>query len=101
MELKYLITPGVKELAGNKFIVCHKVTYVHAVFYCHPVEKIKTYIVPLQGVDGTKAKAVVTCHEDTSGWALNHYAIKELNVEPGTVPICHFLKVEDVTWVPN
>ncbi|KAM1203775.1 hypothetical protein ACFX2J_019561 [Malus domestica] len=29
------------------------------------------------------------------------YAFKELKVEPGTVPICHFLKVEDVIWVPN
>ncbi|KAB2628813.1 dehydration-responsive protein RD22-like [Pyrus ussuriensis x Pyrus communis] len=71
------------------------------------VEKIgaapiqKTYMVPLQGADGTKAKAVAACHEDTSGWVPNHYAFKELKVEPGTVPICHFLKVKEVTWVPN
>ncbi|XP_048437774.1 BURP domain-containing protein 3-like [Pyrus x bretschneideri] len=98
---KYTITPGVKELAGNKFTVCHKVAYVYAVFYCHAIEKTRTYMVPLQGADGTKAKAVAACHEDTSGWVPNHYAFKELKVEPGTVPICHFLKVKEVTWVPN
>ncbi|CAN6678946.1 unnamed protein product [Malus baccata var. baccata] len=58
-----------------------KQNYPYAVFYCHAIEKTRTYMVPLQGTDGTRAKA--------------------LKVEPGTVPICHFLKVEDVIWVPN
>ncbi|CAN6720463.1 unnamed protein product [Malus baccata var. baccata] len=51
--------------------------------------------------DGSKAKAVAACHQDTSQWNPNHYAFKEKNVERGTVPICHFLKAEDVAWVTN
>ncbi|KAM1074833.1 hypothetical protein FF1_019784 [Malus domestica] len=102
LKQKYTITiPGVKELAGNKFMLCHKMSYPYAVFYCHAIEKTRTYMVPLQGTDGTRAKAVAACHENTSERNPNHYAFKELKVEPGTVPIYHFLEVEDVIWVPN
>ncbi|KAB2628774.1 BURP domain-containing protein 3-like [Pyrus ussuriensis x Pyrus communis] len=99
---KYTITvDGAKRLAASNIMVCHKMSYAYAVFYCHSIEKTTTYVVPLQGADGSKAKAVAACHQDTSQWYPNHYAFKELNVERGTVPICHFLKAEDVAWVTN
>ncbi|KAM2544513.1 hypothetical protein TB1_016189 [Malus domestica] len=58
--------------------------YPYAVFYCHAIEKTRTFIVPLKGADGTNAKAVAACHEDTSEWSPKHFAFKELNFEPGT-----------------
>ncbi|CAN6584227.1 unnamed protein product [Malus baccata var. baccata] len=99
---KFTITAdGMKRLAASNITVCHKMNYAYAVFYCHSIEKTTTYVVPLQGADGSKAKAVAACHQDTSQWNPNHYAFKENNVERGTVPICHFLKAEDVAWVTN
>ncbi|KAM1774998.1 hypothetical protein ACFX12_044298 [Malus domestica] len=100
---KFTITAnGMKRLAASNITVCHKMNYVHAVFYCHSIEKTTTCVVPLQGADGSKAKAVAACHQDTSQWNPNHYAFKENNVERGTVPpICHFLKAEDVAWLTN
>lgn len=87
---------------GDKQVICHKEKYPYAVFMCHSIEETDAYVVPLVGADGVaKAKAVAICHRDTSGWNPNHVAFKQLNVEPGTVPICHFLTRNTLVWAPN
>ncbi|CAN6541276.1 unnamed protein product [Malus baccata var. baccata] len=98
---KYTIMPGVKKLEGEKAIVCHKQNYPYAVFYCHAIKQTRTYVVPLVGADGVKAKAVAVCHIDTSEWSPKNLAFQVLKVKPGTIPICHFLPNGHIVWVPK
>ncbi|KAK8550473.1 hypothetical protein V6N12_039181 [Hibiscus sabdariffa] len=98
---RYTVAAGVERIGGDKTVVCHKQNYAYAVFYCHKSETTRAYTVPLEGADGTKAKAVAVCHTDTSGWNPKHLAFQVLKVEPGTVPICHFLPQDHIVWVPN
>ncbi|KAE8682665.1 BURP domain-containing protein 5 [Hibiscus syriacus] len=98
---KYTIAAGVQRIAGGKAVVCHKQNYAYAVFYCHKSETTRAYTVPLEGADGTKAKAVAVCHTDTSAWNAKHLAFQILKVEPGTIPICHFLPQDHIVWVPK
>ncbi|KAH7524220.1 BURP domain protein RD22 [Ziziphus jujuba] len=98
---KYTIVPQVKKMVGDKSVVCHKQNYAYAVFYCHTTESTETFIVPLEGADGTKAKAVAVCHKDTSTWNPKHVAFQVLNVKPGTVPVCHYLPEDHIVWVKN
>ncbi|KAH7511669.1 hypothetical protein JRO89_XSUnG0180500 [Xanthoceras sorbifolium] len=98
---EYTIAAGVKKMTGNKSVVCHKQNYAYAVFYCHATHTTRAYMVPLEGTDGTKAKAVAVCHTDTSAWNPKHLAFQVLKVSPGTVPICHFLPEDHIVWVPN
>ncbi|XVF89220.1 hypothetical protein PTKIN_Ptkin19aG0112400 [Pterospermum kingtungense] len=98
---KYTISAGVQKMTGDKAVVCHKQNYPYAVFYCHKTETTRAYMVPLEGADGTKAKAVAVCHTDTSAWNPKHLAFQVLKVEPGTVPICHFLPQDHIVWVPK
>ncbi|NP_001268112.1 RD22-like protein precursor [Vitis vinifera] len=100
-EQQYTITTGVKKLAGDKAVVCHKQSYPYAVFYCHKTQTTRAYMVPLVGADGSKVKAVAVCHTDTSAWNPKHLAFQVLKVKPGTVPICHFLPEDHVVWVPK
>ncbi|KAK4558862.1 hypothetical protein RGQ29_008212 [Quercus rubra] len=95
---KYTIVPGVKKVGSDKSVVCHKQNYVYAVFYCHATETTQAYMVPLEGADGTKAKAVAVCHTNTSEWNPKHLAFQVLKVKPGTVPVCHFLPEDHVVW---
>ncbi|KAI9191120.1 hypothetical protein LWI28_003897 [Acer negundo] len=96
---KYTITAGIEKMTDNKSVVCHKQNYAYAVFYCHATQTTRAYIVPLVGTDGTKAKAVAVCHTDTSAWNPKHLAFQVLKVNPGTVPICHFLPEDHIVWV--
>ncbi|CAK9182708.1 unnamed protein product [Ilex paraguariensis] len=96
---KFSIT-GVKKMAGEEAVVCHKLPYAYAVFYCHKISNTKAYKISLEGADGTKAKAVGVCHFDTSAWNPKHFAFQVLKVEPGTVPICHVFSEEHIVWVP-
>jgi hypothetical protein len=97
---EYVIAKGVKKLGeDNKVVVCHKVNYPYAVFYCHKIDATNAYSVPLEGVDGSRVKAVVVCHTDTSQWHPEHFAFELLKVQRGTVPICHFFTQEHVVWV--
>lgn len=98
---KYTIAAGVKKMTGDKSVVCHKQNYPYAVFYCHATQTTSTYMVPLEGADGTKAKAVAVCHKDTSAWNPKHLAFQVLKVKPGTLPICHFLPEDHIVWVPK
>jgi len=97
---QYVIAKGVKRLGDkNKAVVCHKENYPYAVFYCHKTDTTKVYSVPLEGVDGNRVKAVAVCHTDTSQWNPKHISFQVLKVEPGTVPICHFLPHDHVVWI--
>lgn len=97
---KYRIV-GVKKMAADKSVVCHKQNYAYAVFYCHKTDTIKAYSASLSGgADGTKVNAVAVCHTDTSEWNPKHLAFQVLKVKPGTVPVCHFLPEDHVVWIP-
>ncbi|GKV16578.1 hypothetical protein SLEP1_g27200 [Rubroshorea leprosula] len=96
----FTIGKGGKNM-GEKNIVCHKMKYPYAVFFCHSIDKTDVYKVPLIGSDGTKVKAIAVCHKDTSTWNPRHVVFQVLKVKPGSVPICHFLGKESIVWVPN
>ncbi|MED6220409.1 hypothetical protein PIB30_044588 [Stylosanthes scabra] len=99
-ELHYNSVEGVKKI-GDKVVVCHKLSYPYAVFYCHKIDT-RAYTVSLVSTsNGIKAKALAVCHTNTTEWNAKHVAFKELNVKPGTVPICHFLPTDTLIWVPN
>ncbi|KAL2940042.1 BURP domain protein RD22 [Bienertia sinuspersici] len=98
---KYVFTRVNKVSSSNKAMVCHKLNYAYALFYCHKTMTTKTYMVNLEGNDGTKVKAAVICHMDTSKWNPKHLAFQVLKVEPGKVPVCHFLPEDHIVWVPK
>ncbi|KAF8393362.1 hypothetical protein HHK36_021605 [Tetracentron sinense] len=98
---EYSITLGIKKMVRDETVVCHGQNYAYAVFYCHKTHTTRAYVVPLIGVDGTKAKAVAVCHTDTSKWNPKHLAFQVLKVKPGAVPICHFLPEDHIVYVPN
>ncbi|GMI81601.1 RESPONSIVE TO DESICCATION 22 [Hibiscus trionum] len=97
---EFSIGEGMK-LMGKSEIVCHKMSYAYAVFLCHSIEKTDVYKVPLVGENGTRAAALAVCHKDTSAWSPKHLAFQILKVEPGTVPICHFLARDTLVWISN
>jgi hypothetical protein len=66
---------------------------------CHKADTIKTYSVPLEDIDGNRIKAIAVCHTDTSQWNPKHVAFQVLKVQPGTVPICHFVPQDHVVWI--
>ncbi|TKY58269.1 Dehydration-responsive protein RD22 [Spatholobus suberectus] len=98
---QYTIAPGVKKLGEDKAVVCHKQKYPYAVFYCHKSDTTRAYSVPLEGADGSRVKAVAVCHTDTSHWNPKHLAFQVLKVQPGTVPVCHFLPQDHVVFLPK
>ncbi|TKY74594.1 Dehydration-responsive protein RD22 [Spatholobus suberectus] len=71
---KDTIAPGVKKLAGDKVVGCHKQNYPYAVFYCHKTKTTRAYSVPLEGANGIRVKAVAVCHTHTSEWNPKHLA---------------------------
>ncbi|KAJ9182695.1 hypothetical protein P3X46_006660 [Hevea brasiliensis] len=96
-EQEYTMLKGIKMIGDNQ-IVCHN---AYAVFYCHTINAMKAYTIPLEGVDGSKAKAIAVCHADTSAWNPKHIAFQILKVKPGGPPICHFVNSDTIVWVPN
>ncbi|CAL2234839.1 unnamed protein product [Prunus armeniaca] len=97
----YTTMPGLKKLAGDKVVVCHKQNYPYAVFFCHAIKHTAAYVLSLKGDDGEKVKAVTICHLDTSEWNPEHVSFQIVNVKPGTIPICHFISTDAIAWVPN
>ncbi|ONI34337.1 hypothetical protein PRUPE_1G475800 [Prunus persica] len=97
----YTTMPGLKKLAGDKVVVCHKQNYPYAVFFCHAIKHTAAYALSLKGDDGEKVKAVTICHLDTSEWDPEHMSFQIVNVKPGTIPICHFISTDAIAWVPN
>ncbi|CAL5376260.1 unnamed protein product [Camellia sinensis] len=80
--------------------VCHMQNYLYAVFYCHNIHSTETYMLSLEGADGTKAKVAVVCRKNTSAWNPKHLAFQILKVKPGTVPICR-ARQDNIVWLPN
>ncbi|XP_010667716.2 BURP domain-containing protein 3 [Beta vulgaris subsp. vulgaris] len=92
---------GVKDLAkdDHETVVCHKMGYPYAVFFCHRTKTIRSYMVSLVGKDGTKIEAVAACHKETNEF-LDNYAKNVLKVVPGSTRICHFPAAkETIIWV--
>lgn len=99
---KYTLKSGLMKLtARDKAVVCHKQNYPYAIFYCHKSESTRAYSVPLEADNGTRVKAVVVCHTDTSKWNPKHLAFQVLKIKPGTLSVCHFLPEDHIVWVPN
>ncbi|CAI8607055.1 unnamed protein product [Vicia faba] len=85
---------------GDNTVMCHRLNLENVVFYCHQVNATTAYMVPLVASDGIKAKALTICHHDTRG--MDPKVLYEvLNVKPGTIPICHFVRNKAIAWVPN
>ncbi|KAL9230315.1 hypothetical protein vseg_005684 [Gypsophila vaccaria] len=97
-NLNYKMGHIVKVAQEGGVIVCHKQNYAYAVYYCHRTKDSAPHIVSLINEEGKKAKVVVVCHKDTSGWDPRHSAFQALNVKPG-LPICHFLPKDHIAWV--
>ncbi|XP_021738851.1 BURP domain-containing protein 5-like [Chenopodium quinoa] len=101
-KMEYTIY-GVKRLVKNdhETVVCHKMGYPYAVFFCHRTKTIRSYMASLVGKDGTKIEAVVACHMESNDF-LDNYAKIVLKVVPGSTHICHFPAAEDtVIWMPK
>lgn len=81
-------------------VACHHMMFPCTVFYCHKFAGTRAYMVPLVADDGSRVDAIALCHFDTSSWNPGHASFRLLGVEPGTVPICHFI-VKDLAWVPD
>ncbi|KAI3917390.1 hypothetical protein MKW98_027309 [Papaver atlanticum] len=98
---QYVVSSGVRQIASNNLVACHRLPYPYAVFFCHATSAHTTraYDVPLVGADGTKIKATAVCHKETLKWDPDHVAFQVLKVKPGTVPICHFLPEDNIVWV--
>ncbi|GKD94590.1 BURP domain protein RD22-like protein [Tanacetum coccineum] len=97
---KYAIE-GSKKVATDNYLVCHKQKYPYPVFYCHKASSTRVYSVSLVGEDGTKARAVAVCHNNSSKLYPKDVVFKVLKVVPGTNPnICHFLPEDHIVWVP-
>ncbi|KAK9699264.1 hypothetical protein RND81_08G163800 [Saponaria officinalis] len=90
-----------QKINNEKNLVCHKMVYPYAVFYCHTLSKTDAYQVSLIDTHGKKIRAVAVCHKDTSPWSEGHIAFQLLKVKPGGAPICHFLDVDTVIWAPK
>ncbi|XP_074304291.1 uncharacterized protein LOC141639010 [Silene latifolia] len=91
----------VKKLSKNdhETVVCHKMGYPYAVFFCHGTATIRSYMVSLVGSDGTKIEAVAACHKETNDF-LTNYMVNVLKVVPGSTRVCHLPGAEDnIVWV--
>ncbi|XP_043813742.1 BURP domain protein RD22-like [Manihot esculenta] len=86
---------------GENHVVCHKLQYPYAVYYCHALKGTKVYTAQVVGADGTKAKAVAVCHTDTSAWNPGHLAFLVLKMKPGEGTACHFIRSDTFVMVSN
>ncbi|KAJ8440923.1 hypothetical protein Cgig2_022779 [Carnegiea gigantea] len=100
MTIEYTIEKAHKVSSEGNF-VCHKARYPYAVFHCHTIRNTDAYVVSLIDANGQKSKAAALCHRDTSSWNPEHLAFQLLKVEPGSVPICHFVGAHDMIWTWN
>ncbi|XP_060215840.1 BURP domain-containing protein 3-like [Lycium barbarum] len=91
----------VQQIADGDNMVCHKLNYAYALHYCHFAGNARTFMVSMVGTDGIKVKAVSVCHKDASFWNPKALPFLVLKVKPGTTPICHFLKDDQILFVPS
>jgi hypothetical protein len=91
-----------EEIHAPKWVACHPLPYSYKVFYCHFIENSKIFKVSLGGENGQKVEAVAVCHMDTSDWDPDHILFRQLGIKPSSSsPICHFLPVYHLVWVPS
>nr|CAD1843339.1 unnamed protein product [Ananas comosus var. bracteatus] len=91
-SVKKMSTPG------SELVACHGMKYAYAVFHCHTTTAA-AYTVSMAGADGTRVEALAACHTDVAAGV--EEAFKKLNVEPWSVPVCHFLPQDDLLWSRN
>ncbi|XP_031264160.1 BURP domain protein USPL1-like [Pistacia vera] len=97
----YTILEVPQEIFAPKFIACHSLPYLYAVFYCHGQEsKNRLFQISLGGENGEKVEAVAVCHMDTSLWDADHVSFRVLKIKPGDSPVCHFFPLDNLVWVP-
>jgi hypothetical protein len=95
---KYVVEEVKK--VGDNAMMCHRLNFEKVVFNCHQVRATIAYVVSLVAPDRTKTNALTVCHHDTRG--MNPELLYEaLKVDPGTVPVCHFIGNKAAAWVPN
>lgn len=100
LSQEFTVVNSEKKSKRDMAVVCHKLSYPYAVFYCHSTKQTRAYRVRLVGADGaTTANVAAVCHTDTSAWNSKHLAFQVLKVKPGTVPVCHFLPRDHLVWV--
>lgn len=97
----YTFVGAPKEIAAPRLVACHTMPYPYAVYYCHFQEADNSVLkIPLEGENGDRVDALAVCHMDTSQWSSSHPAFRELKIEPGTIPVCHFFPADDFVWIP-
>ena len=97
----YAILRVSKEIYAPKWVACHPLPYPYKIFFCHFIERSKIFKVSLGGEDGHNVEAVAVCHLDTSDWEPDHIIFRQLGVKPGSSPICHFVPIYHLVWVPS
>lgn len=97
----YTILEEPKEIPVPKMVACHTMPYPYKVFYCHSQKtENKVFVVSLGGENGGRVEGVAVCHMDTSQWSSNHASFRVLGIEPGTSPVCHFFRGDNLVYVP-
>ncbi|XP_037493299.1 BURP domain-containing protein BNM2A [Jatropha curcas] len=97
----YTIMQEPKEIPVPKMVACHTMPYRYTVFYCHSQQtENKVFVVSLKGRNGGRVEAVAVCHMDTSKWSSRHASFRVLGIKPGTIPVCHFFKGDNLIYVP-
>ncbi|XP_021665225.2 BURP domain-containing protein BNM2A [Hevea brasiliensis] len=97
----YTILDEPNEIPVPKMVACHTMPYPYTVFYCHSQEtENKAFVVSLGGDHGGRIEGVAVCHMDTSQWSPNHASFRVLGIEPGTSPVCHFFRGDNLVYVP-
>ncbi|KAK4284698.1 hypothetical protein QN277_001492 [Acacia crassicarpa] len=84
-----------------KWVACHPLPYPYAVYYCHFIGSgTKIFKVKLGSENGEEMEALGVCHLDTSEWDPDHILFKQLGFKAGEAPVCHFLPVKHLMWIP-
>ncbi|KDP44390.1 hypothetical protein JCGZ_20070 [Jatropha curcas] len=82
-------------------VACHTMPYAYTVFYCHSQQtENKVFVDSLRGENRGRVEAVAVCHMDTSQWSHYHASFRVLGIKPGTIPVCHFFKGDNLIYVP-
>ena len=99
----YTILEVSHDIDAPKWVACHPLSYPYAIYFCHYIATgTRVFKVSLVGdANGDKMEAVGICHLDTSDWNADHIVFRQLRVTAGkNTPVCHFLPVNHLMWVP-
>ncbi|XP_072983051.1 BURP domain-containing protein 6-like isoform X1 [Typha latifolia] len=89
---------SLRKMPASELVACHGASYAYAVFHCHTTSA-SAYTASMVGMDGSKVEALAACQTDKAAGV--EEAFKKFGVEPGTVPVCHFLPQVDLLWARN